>query len=886
MAGSDIAEKLLFDIPRQRADLALVQFAEQADLTLIVPFDRIQGETLNPLAGQYSIEEAIKILLQGTRLDGVVGEDGQLSIVINQYSEGEGKEMPIIKKSFLNGIAAFFASVLAVSPASAQDRQNFRGVAALEEIVVTAQKRNQNLEDVPISISVVSGDKISKQNLISLFDLSESIPSLQLIPNASTDTISLRGVSSGTNVAFEQSVVTFVDGVYHGRARQSRSMFMDIAQVEILKGPQSTYFGNNAIAGALNITTRKPGDKFEGHISALYEPDHEEYNVEAAFGGPITDTLGARVAIRRWGMEGYLTNDATGNSGPQGNNLAGRTTLAWTPNDEFDATFKIELGRVEQDDGFPLQIDECPSKNPLFSVPTGVCAAALANGDDVELDNIISGDPGQFIKLHTREYVLTLNYEKWGHTFTSITGYSSHDSTANVDADGSGAIRTATGETSESWDQFSQELRIASPTGGRLEYLGGLYYQEGSLDMEDGRGFPFLSPIISSIQDFAPLVPYLPLGRVGALDQEEESFAVFGALTWNITDALSLTAGLRYTEVDKVFDRYLFFGTLNDNFGGNVTPFPAAVAPVGDAFARVILRDVAGSVPTLKRSDDDVIPSITVQYDLNDDVMVYASYVEGFKAGGFDGQDTRGDPSLMLFDPETVEAYEIGMKSKWLDGRIFLNVGLFRNEYADLQQSVSTREESGFAVFQVDNVGGLISQGVEIETGWAISDRLSVGLSMSLLDSEYEDYLGSPCTTPQRVSFVAPPPPASQTCTQDLTGKTPLLAPEISGNFNVEYVYPLSGTLELVSELDVFFTSDYNLRQDLDPLHVQDDYAKLDGRITLRSTDGRWDLAVIGKNLTDEEIITFSTNMFTSNGSAIRTIGRERNIAIQASYHW
>ncbi len=774
-----------------------------------------------------------------------------------------------------SGLISFITVLMVVWPfppvLMAQD-------AVLEEVIVTAQKREQNLQVVPISISVIDGETISNQNYVSLIDLVKNVPALTVVKGGPSDNLYIRGVGSGNNAGFEQSVGIFVDGVYKGRSRYSRSIFMDVERVEILKGPQSTFFGNSAIAGALNITARKPGDVWEGYVTALYEPNHGEYNLEAAFGGPLSDTLKGRIAVKKWGMDGYVKTlgMAKNEDGPQGGDIYGRATLVWTPNENFAATFKVETGKSDLDTSWPNQLFRCPPDPTLFPVPGGFCSVALAAGDNVVLDKKSSlGPGGEGDVLKTQDYVLTLNYENWGHTFTSVTGFSTMDFEEKLDIDVT-SQKLFNVFVSEDYDQFSQEFRIASPTGKRFEYLGGVYYQAGDLVSSQQFTFFFLTPLIASIPPFAPLVPYLPIDQQTSFDQNDKTYSIFGSLTWNLSDALRLVAGLRWMEVKKDATQRIAFGTGAEDYGGFV-PFPSAVAPLGNAFGAMLARV---RVVPLSRSDSDLMPSLGVNYDISDDAMVYASYAQGFKAGGFDAQDSKGDPDGLPFAPEFVDAYEIGMKSLWLDGALKFNLALFRSEYQDLQESASQLQGDAI-IFAVSNVAAMTSQGIELETQWAITDRFVANLSFTYLDAAYDDFPNAGCTA---VQTVATPP--GTTCEQDLSGATRLFSPDYSGNLRLKYVYPLPGSLRLLGELGIYFSDDYLLAGDLDPVLVQDSYTKFDARLSLGSADGRWDLSLIGKNLSDELILNWGSDQPTSPGSYVALIERPRSIAIQMRYRW
>jgi outer membrane receptor protein involved in Fe transport len=209
---------------------------------------------------------------------------------------------------------------------------------SLEEVVVTAQKREQSLQDVPISILVTTGEALEKQNLARLEDLTQQMPNVHVSRGTIADQLTIRGVGSGLNGGFEQSVGTYVDGVYHGRGHASQSSFVDVERLEVLRGPQSIYFGNNAIGGAFSVATRKPGDSWETQTKASYETEARESTIEVGTGGPVSDTLGLRVAARYSDMDGFLKNAGTGQRNPGIEDKFVRATLMWEPGDLWKTT--------------------------------------------------------------------------------------------------------------------------------------------------------------------------------------------------------------------------------------------------------------------------------------------------------------------------------------------------------------------------------------------------------------------------------------------------------------------------------------------------------------------------------------------------------------------
>jgi len=269
-----------------------------------------------------------------------------------------------------------------------------------------------------------------------------------------------------------------------------------------------------------------------------------------------------------------------------------------------------------------------------------------------------------------------------------------------------------------------------------------------------------------------------------------------------------------------------------------------------------------------------VTPSLNVKFDVTDDLMAYASYAQGFKAGGFDGTSGTGDKTELPFDPESVDAYEVGLKGKLLDGRMRFTLAAFRSEYKNLQLAV-TQLQGAAIINTVESVGASTSQGIELGLEWAASDRLRIRLELAPLDSFFEDYKNAGPTALQVLGGLT---------SQDLSGRRN--APKYTGNFNAQYRHPLPNDLRLITELNVYFSGSRDMGADLDPALLQDAYAKVGLRVSFGPADGRWSFSAIGKNLTDETILNFATDMPASPGSYVMNTERGRSIAVQARYNW
>ena len=707
----------------------------------------------------------------------------------------------------------------------------------LEEVVVTAQKRVQSLQDVPISVSVTTGERLEEFSIGGMEELSASIPNVTIAENATQDSVTIRGIGSGANQGFEQSVGTFIDGVYFGRGRSSRSPFLDVERVEVLKGPQGVLFGKNTIAGALNIVTRKPTDEFEGSLEAQYFEGDDSYGATGMLSGPLTDRLAGRAVVKYNQSQGFMDNRATGDDDPETEEMLVRLSLAFDASDRLRLDLKGEMSSYDVD-GRQIQMLEGGPFRELFE--------SVDPNYEQKLDYKRSTNNPVFGRDYdntdAENLTATLRYDFDAFSLVSVTAYTGYEYKNNIPASWVANLDTAAKRYDEEHSQFSQELRLESSAGDSFDYILGLFYQTEEIDHLQYFDFD----TTQAIADGFPLPPFV--GRqTFDLEQDTDSFAAFGQLTWHLTDRLRATAGVRYTSDEKDLD-------YSQQTTGAL-PFPSYTV-------------------TDSRDDSDVTPSFNLQYDLWDDGMVYASYSEGFKSGGFDFE------SGAQFEEETVEAWEAGIKSRLAGGSIELNAAVFRSEFSDLQVAAW----NGTA-FVTSNAAEAITQGVEIDGRWQISEHWLLSGAIGFLDAEYDSFPAAVCTAGQQNQWAADTGLPPGTCTQDLSGEDLQFSPEWAGSFSLEYRRELGGDLHFTGILSADFTDDYYSALDLEPLSLQDAYTKLNARLQLASHAG-WSVALVGKNLTDEETSTWVNDVPFFRGAMFATTDPSRSIGIQARYEF
>lgn len=713
--------------------------------------------------------------------------------------------------------------LLAGTPAWAQDSRPAGDAEARGEIVVTAQKREQRLQDVPISIEVLQGDTLADFATDDLRDVTTLVPNFYFQPSPGNDALYIRGFgSAGANFGFDQSVSLYQDGVYAGRARQFMGPFFDVERVEVLRGPQGALLGKNTAAGAVSIVTANPTADFEGNVRALYNFTREGFDVSGYVSGPVTDDLGVRLAVKHTAMGGYVRNVTTGQDEPDLNNILGRLTLRYEPAQNVDVTAKFEYGR------FRTLGD------------SGRSSALTAPLPETKTDRNIFGFP--LIDRQTAfNGSITANVGLGEHTLTSVTGYSDLDAYRAVDA-ASEANAVFHNQYFEKFDQFSQELRLLSPTGQTIEYIIGAYYDRANLSL--------LSPTYYNIA---------ALGAAGRLDvdfrQRTETWSGFASITANLSADLRVSGSLRYTHIDKLgsFDERLVSGNTHPAIGG-----PRAFS---------------------QQLDENYFdPSATLQYDITDDVMLFATFARGSKGAGYAAAIRTTTPATFTVRGERSTNYEAGFRSTWLDRALTVNLTAYYTEFEDLQVSAYS---AAIANTIITNAARARSQGVEGTIIIAPSRALQISSSFAYTDAKYISYPGAPCTALQ------PTPPCTP-ATNNQDGYDLLSTPRWSGNVRAQHEAPIGDSLKLTTSGVLTFRSRYYVATDYSPIYgIQNGWAKLDARVQLSAADDRWSLALIGTNLTDRQTVPFAyafPAIFSSTGThLVRFVDEPRTITVEAS---
>jgi len=723
---------------------------------------------------------------------------------------------------------------------------------ALDEVIVTAQKRAQKLEDVPISLTALSGTKLEDAGITSVSGIADYTPSFNMTQTGIGTNIAIRGISSGVNQGFEQSAAMFVDGIHYGRAQLARAPFLDIERIEVLRGPQSILFGKNSTAGAISIINAKPGSEFEGNLNLSYEPEYNEREARLVLSGPISDTLGGRMAILSRKTDGFIENTTLNRDESADKDQVVRATLQWKPTDTWDITLKLEDGSFDSN-GRNIEVIKPvtnPALNPTLDPNPYKTILSYLTAGQFALDTTQDGkrqSNGDYSYNDTSNITLTAEHDMNGMTLTSVTGYNSYTYSELCDCDFTGAPGFNI-FSDEKYRQVSQELRLASAADQPLSWIGGLFYQTSNIKFHDKVAVPTDSVIATAV---SPLLRGASTQR--DFDQDTSLYAIFGQATWNITDTNRLIVGGRYSSETKDASRHQYHVTPS----GDILPIGTVNDPYNKLWAafRIDPHQIKGD-----RRESGFDPQIIFQQDINKTDRLYLSYTTGFKSGGYDvransaptelggifpGADTNGS---WEFEQENVKNYEAGGKFLLANGSAELNLAVFRSDFTDMQ----TSQFDGSLSFNVTNAGEARVQGVEVDGRWAITSNLLMRGGASYLDFEYLSFPNGQCAFGQAAT-------SGSSC--DQTGMRREFVPKYQGNLGLDYDIELSNGWKITNTLDFIFNSGYLTTPSLDSRFKQSSYTKINARIALSGVDDKWELALVGKNLSDESVITYANGL-------------------------
>lgn len=686
------------------------------------------------------------------------------------------------------------------------------GINSLEEVIVTARKRDEAFRDVPVTINVFTDDTIQAAGIQRPVDYIALVPNMSLVEtqNAGNAFVVIRGISQARNS--EPSVAVLIDGVLETNPAQFNQELFDIQQIEVLKGPQGALYGRNAIGGAILITTRPPADQFEGSIKLGYG-NESSYRAQGGISGPITDTLKYRASVAYYDTEGFLDNEFLGTKADPVSDLAGRLRLLWQPNDVFTADLRFSGSQLETR-ALYFVIPRDDEANPFSTFFTPPNANNVTT--PITLDN-----PG----INDRDLwnaALKLDFNVGGGTLTSISSYDDTEEILTGDAfdfrPAPNSIFMALFGTDLNQSQwldvqaYSQELRYTSAPGDRFSWIVGAYYvhtdrfiSTGNM-IDTGAGvFPvYKTPRTSGSN---PNFTFL------ADSQDQDAWSVFADATFEITDKFEIDAAIRYDEDKRE----------------NTTETPQDFIPQ---------PDLPPAPPTVFTGDvrthtwSEAQPKITLRYKPVDNITLYGGYSRGFRSGGFNqtGVGTVADRAGIagvndLFNAEVADTYEVGLKGQFFDQRLDLGATLFKTETENGYFFVFLAENS------TQNLGNLDAdyEGGELELTGHLTDRFDLYASYGYTDSKITDMED-----------------------RSVVGNEAPLVSRYTFNAGLQYQQPLSAALDLTFRVDYLKVGETWW----DPYNVtsRDPYDVVDTRISLGAEN--WTVTAWSKNLNDEEYNT------------------------------
>jgi iron complex outermembrane receptor protein len=709
------------------------------------------------------------------------------------------------------------AAVLAGLPLIMASQSVVGAESAIEEVLVTAQKRTESAQNVPVALSVVGTEMIERLNIAGMNDLAQVSPSVSISQGDTKQNSNIRIRGIGTSVfssGLEPSVLVMVDGVAQAQPGQAFSTLLDVERMEVLRGPQSTLFGKNASAGAINVITKSASETFEGKLDVLATNDNE-YRAIASLSGPVTDALRYRATLFYTDRDGYIKNLVRDEHYNDEQSQGGRLKLQWALTDELSLDL---VGAYSKESAACCVVTawEVPTPATFFGIVPYDPAPVVPSKDNLT----VAHDTPPDSETEESSLAATLQYDVGGLNLKSITAYSDWQYEASGDVDGTavplaailtgGAVPGGLVNTTElETELFSQELLLASPQEGRIDYLLGLYFSRADTSRAFARNI--------SRADWVA-------------DYRVETQAAFGQLGLALTDELRAILGARYHHEERDAD---FNNRVNgQRFDGN-------------------------------HSDSVSLGKAALQWTFAEDAMAYASYARGYKGGGYDL--TTGFDQEDLDNPvgnESSDAWELGVKSRFFEGRVQMNAALFYTIYDDYQAQRMDFDGTTFPVvgtLVIDNVGKLETQGLEVDAQALVTDRLSLSASVAWIDATIDEFPDAACYVGQVEGCVTVSPRVKY---QDLKGKDLPLSPDWKLAVSGDYHLPLK---EL--PFDGFVTATYTWQDEAigtltnNPKTLIPSYGLFNASIGIeeRST-GAYRVSLFVNNAFDESYVTTLTD--------------------------
>jgi len=814
------------------------------------------------------------------------GEIGDATIQLSIISGGGGQVNNNISSKIL---VVLFSMLAMVSTSRAQVASS---EIALEEVVVTAQRRSQSLQDVPISIDVISGETIDRQGYSFLRDMADFTPGIIIKNDFEEQGMMVRGNgNTGKNLSIEQAAPTFVDGIYFGLASQTMNAFLDVERLELLKGPQPVFFGQNAIAGALSITSRKPTPQWEGRAVLEYA-NNNSHRIEFGLGGPITDTLGIRVAGKLNQSDGYMKDIFTDGRFPFTREKAGRVILQWTPMEDFVATAKFEYATQDMGTGYGIacginpvdttipssipftgleglnfRTTDCATAEPgkftdfgfevgptIMAPPDHLITANSNRTGMVDLTQLRPGDirddplyfgnpPVEFFDMDFRERdeatpwngLLNLGYVlNNGVELTSLTGFNRqvYQTVRQPFPLVPGVVR----RWHTDYNSWSQEFRATSPADGTIAWMAGVYGQVTEADF-------------SADAWWAEPTAF----RGSRTFEDNRWLTAFATVTYNfMANKAAIDLGGRYSDIHKEGISYVHLGDW-------IIEHPVTGIPTVLTRSSMIPRGLHGAVALgrtplrLIRTPQGEIdhgkfnPQIVLRYSATEDISLYAKWATGFKAGAFEVGGEQ-PPSRFVFDSEKAMIWETGARGIFWDGRASANLTLFWTEYKDLQVTSVIELPDGNRGAVTSNAARQRSRGLELTGRFLVTDRTTLGYSLSLLDSVMVEYPTATCQAAEQELGLCGP-----FNTIDRSGEPSLQAPDWQMALQLDHWIPVFDQHKVSFNANFIASDDYITDRNWARVFTMHDSQDLNLAIGFGDQEDTWELSVWARNILEKK---------------------------------
>ncbi|MCO8167559.1 TonB-dependent receptor [Pseudomonas sp. 21LCFQ02] len=711
---------------------------------------------------------------------------------------------------------------LAPGAALAETGQNASDAPVLNAVTVTATRREESLQKVPVAVSVVEGEQLERDNRNGVASLVQQVPTLNFRTGASNKDTSLfiRGVGTiSTSPGVEPTVATVIDGVVLGRPGQATLDLLDLERIEVLRGPQGTLFGKNASAGVLNVVSKAPSAETHGYIDQSWYTGNESRTRFGIGGSLIPDTLKGSLTTLFGSYDGNVDNKLNGQEVNGYNRKGIRGKLEFTPND--DITFTLIGDYQQAHDDAPNGVVS-KALTPAFGAALAPVRADSDNRDVLSdyrshVDDVNKGLSGQ------------LDWQLGDFTLTSITAWRGWDNTQYQDGDRLGAITSAFAGTEDKgqldYNQYSQELRLASRKGEFVEYVGGLFYMYGKSDETYQRTLITPTSRDRGIADYSTT---------------NQSYSVFGESTFNLTPDLRAIAGLRWTHDKLEYDHR------------RVSTSAVTVSGIQPATSS------SGSV-----DEDGKSGRLGLQYDLSDTVTSYVTYSRGYKGPAYNVFFNMQPRDTDALKPETSNTWEVGIKASAWNNRLTTNLAVFHSDYDNYQANFFD-SVAGQVVTRLINAGSVKTEGVELDYALQVTSQFKLS--------------GALAYTKARIDTFACPAGAAASCNVD--GKTLPYSPDWKSYVRADYSIPLDNGLDIELSTDYAWQSEvqYDISQNIDT--KQGAYGIWNASVALADYNAGWRVALLGKNLADK---SYSPMLATGGNYIYRAVPRddERYFGVQ-----